>query len=65
MVDSQQMHLAFTHCIQVALSNLTVLAPFDSPNTDGIHISTSTRVELKNSVIRTGWCPLKVLHENC
>ncbi|PIN10136.1 Polygalacturonase [Handroanthus impetiginosus] len=54
LVNSQQMHMAFTHCMHVAVSHLTVIAPADSPNTDGIHISASTRVELKDSIIGTG-----------
>ncbi|KAK2974380.1 hypothetical protein RJ640_021236 [Escallonia rubra] len=54
MVNSQQMHIVFSHCIRVAVSRLRVLAPAESPNTDGIHISASTRVEVRNSIIRTG-----------
>ncbi|KAL7162329.1 hypothetical protein ACSBR2_042750 [Camellia fascicularis] len=54
MVNSQQMHLAFTSCVRVAASRLKVLAPGSSPNTDGIHISTSTLVEVKESIVRTG-----------
>lgn len=52
--NSQQMHLAFTHCTRVAASHITIIAPADSPNTDGIHISASTHVELKDIAIRTG-----------
>ncbi|TYH68253.1 hypothetical protein ES332_D06G245500v1 [Gossypium tomentosum] len=44
LVNSQQMHIAFTNLI----------APSTSPNTDGIHISSSRGVEVKNSVLRTG-----------
>uniref|UniRef100_A0A5B7A5Y2 endo-polygalacturonase n=1 Tax=Davidia involucrata TaxID=16924 RepID=A0A5B7A5Y2_DAVIN len=54
MVNSQQMHMALTNCVGVAASRLKVLAPSVSPNTDGIHISASTRVEVKDSIIRTG-----------
>ncbi|KAI7985056.1 putative polygalacturonase [Camellia lanceoleosa] len=54
MVNSQQMHLAFTSCVRVAASRLKVLAPGSSPNTDGIHISASTLVEVKESIVRTG-----------
>ncbi|KAL6996578.1 galacturonan 1,4-alpha-galacturonidase [Sarracenia purpurea var. burkii] len=54
MVNSQQMHLAFTNCVRVSASHLKVLAPGSSPNTDGIHISASTLVEIKRSVVRTG-----------
>lgn len=54
VLNSQQMHMAFTSCDRVAASHLRVLAPGSSPNTDGIHISASTRVQIKNSVIGTG-----------
>lgn len=52
--NSQQMHLAFTSCKHVSASGVNIIAPSDSPNTDGIHISASTDVELKNIAIRTG-----------
>ncbi|KAI8544344.1 hypothetical protein RHMOL_Rhmol08G0289300 [Rhododendron molle] len=54
VLNSQQMHMAFKSCDRVAASHLRVLAPGSSPNTDGIHISASTRVQIKNSVIGTG-----------
>ncbi|XP_059642752.1 probable polygalacturonase At1g80170 [Cornus florida] len=54
MVDSQQMNMAFTNCVRVAASRLRVVAPAVSPNTDGIHISSCNRVEVKGSIIRTG-----------
>ncbi|XVF24818.1 hypothetical protein REPUB_Repub13aG0160400 [Reevesia pubescens] len=54
VVNSQQMHIAFTSCLRVTVSNLKVLAPATSPNTDGIHISASRGVEVKNSIVRTG-----------
>ncbi|KAH6758750.1 Pectin lyase-like superfamily protein [Perilla frutescens var. frutescens] len=52
--NSQRMHLAFIHCKHVAASGINIIAPADSPNTDGIHISASTNVELENIAIRTG-----------
>ncbi|KAG8379857.1 hypothetical protein BUALT_Bualt07G0133000 [Buddleja alternifolia] len=54
LVYSQQMHMAFTNCIHVVASNISIIAPADSPNTDGIHISSSTHVELKDIIISTG-----------
>ncbi|GMH03635.1 hypothetical protein Nepgr_005474 [Nepenthes gracilis] len=54
MVNSQQMHMAFTYCTRVEVSKLNVEAPAGSPNTDGIHISSSTKVVVTDSVIRTG-----------
>ncbi|KAL2243454.1 UNVERIFIED_CONTAM: putative polygalacturonase [Sesamum indicum] len=54
LFNGQQLHMAFTHCNRVAASHVTVIAPADSPNMDGIHISASTRVELKDIIITTG-----------
>lgn len=69
VVNSQQMHMAFTKCRRVAASNLKVVAPAHSPNTDGIHISASKGVVVKDSIIRTGWLSVKTvptkLNLNC
>ncbi|KAK1356426.1 Polygalacturonase [Heracleum sosnowskyi] len=54
IIDSQQMHMAFTSCVKVVASRLRLSAPASSPNTDGIHISASTHVEVKNTIIHTG-----------
>ncbi|CAN4086377.1 unnamed protein product [Withania somnifera] len=54
LVNSQQMHLAFTDCKHVAVSKLVISAPADSPNTDAIHISSSTKVNIKDCTIGTG-----------
>ncbi|XP_047314694.1 probable polygalacturonase At1g80170 [Impatiens glandulifera] len=54
MINSQQMHLAFTNCIHVLASQLKVIAPATSPNTDGIHISSSVNVQVLNSLVETG-----------
>ncbi|KAL3631807.1 hypothetical protein CASFOL_024791 [Castilleja foliolosa] len=54
VVYGQQMHMAFTQCTHVKATGITVVAPADSPNTDGIHISASTNVELKDIIISTG-----------
>lgn len=48
------MHMTFTNCMRVVASNLRVIAPAVSPNTDGIHISASKGVEVKDTIIRTG-----------
>lgn len=54
LLNSQRMHIALTNCTGVKVSGLRVIAPADSPNTDGIHISSSVHVEIKNSEIKTG-----------
>lgn len=55
LVNSQQMHISFTQCLRVVVSHLKVIAPAVSPNTDGIHISASRGVEVKDSLVETGW----------
>jgi len=60
VLDSQQMHISFTKCLRVVASHLEVIAPARSPNTDGIHISASKGVEVKDSIIRTGGYPQRV-----
>ncbi|KAK4797413.1 hypothetical protein SAY86_029739 [Trapa natans] len=54
IIDSQHMHVAFTNCLRVKVSNLRVIAPEISPNTDGVHISASRSVMIEDTFIRTG-----------
>ncbi|KAJ0530534.1 putative endo-polygalacturonase [Helianthus annuus] len=54
IVNGQQMQMAFTTCDTVAVSHVSVFSPASSPNTDGIHISESTNVEIKDTTVRTG-----------
>lgn len=41
-------------CKNVTIGNLNISAPQDSPNTDGIDISSSTRVQIHDLNIQTG-----------
>ncbi|KAJ4711617.1 putative Polygalacturonase [Melia azedarach] len=52
--NSQQMHLSFQNCVNVEASNLRIYAPGNSPNTDGIHVTGTQNIQIKNCVIRTG-----------
>ncbi|KAL8171741.1 hypothetical protein V2J09_023545 [Rumex salicifolius] len=54
LIDSPQMHMTVTDCTRVQVSNMSLVAPSDSPNTDGIHITSSKNVVVRNSVIKTG-----------
>ncbi|XP_044497550.1 probable polygalacturonase At1g80170 isoform X2 [Mangifera indica] len=54
IVNSQQMHISFSSCLRVVTSLLKVIAPAMSPNTDGIHITASHRVQVKKCIVRTG-----------
>ncbi|MQL94031.1 hypothetical protein Taro_026684 [Colocasia esculenta] len=52
--NSQQIHFTVSRSDAVRVSEMQVLAPRDSPNTDGIHISESTNVVIQRSKIQTG-----------
>ncbi|KAL2536726.1 Polygalacturonase QRT2 [Forsythia ovata] len=52
--NPQQMHVNFQDCQNVEASNLTLTAPEKSPNTDGIHVSGTRNISIKNSVVKTG-----------
>ncbi|XP_050283869.1 polygalacturonase [Quercus robur] len=52
--NAQQMHLTFQNCQNVEALNLVVVAPGNSPNTDGIHVTGTQNIQIQNCVIRTG-----------
>ncbi|XP_074570480.1 polygalacturonase-like [Curcuma longa] len=52
--DSQQIHVNFMRCRHVNVSKLNISAPESSPNTDGIHVTSSRNVLIKDSIIGTG-----------
>uniref|UniRef100_A0A7C9FCE9 endo-polygalacturonase n=1 Tax=Opuntia streptacantha TaxID=393608 RepID=A0A7C9FCE9_OPUST len=54
IINGQQTHMSITNCVGIVVFNVTITAPLESPNTDGIHISASTNVKVKDTVIRTG-----------
>ncbi|WMV09945.1 hypothetical protein MTR67_003330 [Solanum verrucosum] len=54
LINSMGFHLHITNSYLVRFHGLTIDAPEDSPNTDGIHISKSNTIKLSRSVIRTG-----------
>ncbi|ESQ53528.1 hypothetical protein EUTSA_v10027457mg, partial [Eutrema salsugineum] len=53
-IDSPKNHISIKACENVAISNINLLAPEESPNTDGIDISDSTNVNIFESTIQTG-----------
>nr|DAD47813.1 TPA_asm: hypothetical protein HUJ06_017750 [Nelumbo nucifera] len=53
-MNSPGMHLIIERSTWVYVSNVTITAPQQSPNTDGIHIQESTNVFIYNSSIGTG-----------
>lgn len=53
-VNSPRVHILITGCNGVIASNLNIIAPETSPNTDGINIAGSTNVNIRDTVIATG-----------
>ncbi|KQK12574.2 LOW QUALITY PROTEIN: hypothetical protein BRADI_1g04610v3 [Brachypodium distachyon] len=54
IVNSQQINMSVEDCSDVQLARLSITAPGTSPNTDGIHITRSKDVQVRDCVIRTG-----------
>nr|XP_019703746.2 polygalacturonase ADPG1-like [Elaeis guineensis] len=52
--NSPMMHLTIQQSSVVSVRGITITAPEDSPNTDGIHIGRSKHVQIMNSNIGTG-----------
>ncbi|KAF1892351.1 hypothetical protein Lal_00010816 [Lupinus albus] len=52
--NSPKNHLSINGCNGAFISGLRILAPGDSPNTDGIDISASSHMVIQNSNIETG-----------
>ena len=52
--NAQQIHVSFQDSKNVKASGLKVIAPEDSPNTDGIHVTNTQNIQISDSVIGTG-----------
>lgn len=53
-LNSKWFHLSVYESKNITLHDLKITAPGDSPNTDGIHISASSSVNVSSTVIGTG-----------
>ncbi|KAJ8425464.1 hypothetical protein Cgig2_032872 [Carnegiea gigantea] len=53
-INSQMFHITLNACQNVRMVGLTILAPDESPNTDGIHMERSSQVTITNSDFQTG-----------
>ncbi|OWM78098.1 hypothetical protein CDL15_Pgr018667 [Punica granatum] len=53
-LNSMGFHVAMTFSSNITATKLNLTAPGDSPNTDGIHISTTSSVNISDSFISTG-----------
>ncbi|XP_073136141.1 exopolygalacturonase-like [Henckelia pumila] len=54
LINSMGFHMHITNSYLIRLHTLTITAPEDSPNTDGMHISKSNAIRVSRSVIKTG-----------
>ncbi|KMZ67562.1 hypothetical protein ZOSMA_263G00090 [Zostera marina] len=61
-INSNQAHVQIESCNLVNFFNDNIEAPEDSPNTDGIHISRSTNVNITDSNISTGDDCIAIIH---
>ncbi|KAK9288838.1 hypothetical protein L1049_017304 [Liquidambar formosana] len=52
-IDSQTMNVALDGCNNVRIRNMKIIASGQSPNTDGIHLQSSTGVTITNCIIKT------------
>ncbi|KAL1560678.1 galacturonan 1,4-alpha-galacturonidase [Salvia divinorum] len=53
-LNSKMFHITINNSKNVRIANVQITAPADSPNTDGIHISKSSYVDITESSIGTG-----------
>ncbi|XP_057793407.1 exopolygalacturonase-like [Salvia miltiorrhiza] len=53
-VNSKKFHFAINNCQGVAITNVGITAPGNSPNTDGIHLQASENIIISNTNIATG-----------
>ncbi|XP_045806044.1 probable polygalacturonase At1g80170 [Trifolium pratense] len=53
-INPARSHITLTSCKKGIISNIRLIAPGESPNTDGIDISSSRDIQVLNSFIGTG-----------
>lgn len=53
-INSRQTHLVINGCKKVVVQNVKAIAPDESPNTDGIHVQTSSDVTITGCTLQTG-----------
>ncbi|CAL5053722.1 unnamed protein product [Urochloa decumbens] len=54
LLNSKFFHMNVFQCKDVVIKDVTVTAPGDSPNTDGIHMGDSSGISIVNTVIGVG-----------
>ncbi|CAM8941066.1 unnamed protein product [Rhodiola kirilowii] len=60
--NSAKNHVSISQCMDIVFSNVTIKAPEDSQNTDGIDISHSSEITIKDSHIGTGDDCIEIEH---
>ncbi|KAG8363114.1 hypothetical protein BUALT_BualtUnG0003000 [Buddleja alternifolia] len=53
-INSKSTHFNIFACEDMEFSHVRLRAPANSPNTDGIHIGSSTNIKISHSIITTG-----------
>ncbi|KAM7254982.1 hypothetical protein ACFE04_020223 [Oxalis oulophora] len=53
-INSQMFNIVIHQCKNVNMQGVKILSAGNSPNTDGIHVQSSTNVEIRNATIKTG-----------
>ncbi|KAG5088266.1 hypothetical protein JHK86_000878 [Glycine max] len=53
-INSQLSHIVINACNNVLVKNVRLIAPDQSPNTDGIHVERSTGVTINGCTLQTG-----------
>ncbi|KAK3160487.1 hypothetical protein QOZ80_1BG0060110 [Eleusine coracana subsp. coracana] len=54
LTNSADKHMTLFNCSQVQVNSISIRAPGDSPNTDGITMASSNNVSISNCSIQTG-----------
>jgi len=60
-INSPKNHISLNRCNGSLISKLHFIAPDESPNTDGIDISYSSNILIKNSKMETGKSHISVI----
>lgn len=61
-INPMGFHISIVNSVDVTATNMHLIAPEDSPNTDGFHISQSTNVKVFDSVVATGDDCMGIIH---